>query len=180
MKTLTKAEIFLCLAIGNLSGAVIWNPPVSAWDLATGYADMMNGLHDSLAPEKTEAQTPLPVPQMEAPIGNVGNQSSLQPCAAPPPTASPTALKTPISSPSPIPQKEVMAEPDDRTIWLASRLKYPQSLSAIVSRFGTPSISTWDTPKSFTHYTTETGRTLTFEVNSFRDKPDVVIGYSLK
>lgn len=178
--TLTKTQLFLCLAIGNLSGAVIWNPPARAWDLATGFADMMNGIHDSLAPARGQAQSPLPVPRMEPPIGDSGNAGSIQPCAAPPETASPTALKPPISSPSPIRQKEVMAEPEDRTIWLASRLKYPQSLTAIVDRFGNPSVSNWDTPRSFTHYTTETGRTLTFEVDSFPDKPDVVTGYSLK
>ncbi len=166
-----RTQILLCLAIGNLSGALLYNPPVRAWDLASWVTDSINGIHDSLAPGRREAQTPLPVPQRQPPIGN---SATIQPCAAPPPTST----SSPSAAPSPV-QKKV-EEPADRTIWLASRLKYPQSLKAIVDRFGTPSISTWDTPRSFTSYTTQTGRTLTFEVNSFLDKPDVVIGYSLQ
>lgn len=173
---MTKAQILLYLAIGNLSGALLYNPPARAWDLASWVTDSINGIHDSLALGRSEAQTPLPVPQGQPPIGN---STTIQPCAAPPPisASSPVAV-TPISAPSPV-QKKV-EESGDRTIWVASRLKYPQSLKAIVDRFGTPSISTWDTPRSFTSYTTQTGRTITFEVNSFLDKPDVVTGYSLQ
>ena len=166
---MTRNQLILCLAIGNLTGAVIWNPPARGWDLASWVTDSINGIHDSLAPGRSEAQTPLAVPNGQPPIGN---SASIQPCAAPPSMAA-----TPIASAPPV-QKE--AEPDDQTIWLASRLKYPQSLKAIVDRFGTPSISTWNTPQSFTSYTTPTGRTITFEVRSSLTEPDVVTGYSLQ
>lgn len=92
---MTRIQIFLCLAIGNLAGALIWNPPSQAWDLASGFADMVNGIHDTLAPARTEAQTPLAVPQMQAPIGN---SASIQPCAAPPPAMAQAPEEMPPSA----------------------------------------------------------------------------------
>ena len=139
MKTLTKAEIFLCLAIGNLSGAVIWNPPARAWDLATGFADMMNGIHDSLAPGRGQAQSPLPVPQMEPPIGNAGNAGSIQPCAAPPANATrhevtataPTPTPMPTASPikhysDPIARVLMNTAPGNKMSSLLNRVHYPR------------------------------------------------------
>lgn len=79
---MNKTQLLASLAIGNLCGAVIWNPPAGAWDLATWFSDSVNEIHDALAPGRGEAQTPLPVPQNQPPIGN---SSSAQPCLAPPP-----------------------------------------------------------------------------------------------
>lgn len=90
---MNKTQLFASLAIGNLCGALIYNPPVNAWDLASGFADLINGLHDSLAPKRTEAQTPLAVPQMQPPIGN---SNSAQPCLAPPPMIA-TAQPVPVT-----------------------------------------------------------------------------------
>ena len=88
---MTKIQLLLYLTIGNLIAAVLWNYPVNAWnwdDLGEGVRNNIN----SLAAGSSQAQTPLPVPQMQAPIGN---SASIQPCAAPPPTmaAKPPALK---------------------------------------------------------------------------------------
>lgn len=169
---MNKPRILLYLAIGNLSGALLYNPPARAWDLASWLTDSVNGIGRAITTSPGQAQAPLPVPQGQPPIGN---SASLQPCAAPPPVASSPSVASPL--PAPV---QTLIEPEDRTIWLASRLKYPQSLKAIVERFGTPSISSWDTPRSFTSYTTQTGRTLTFEVRSSLTDPDVVTGYSLQ
>lgn len=164
---MNKTRLLLYLTIGNLFAALLWNFPVKAWNLEDLTGSVRDGIN-SLAAGSSQAQTePLPVPQAQPPIGN---SASIQPCAAPPPVA---ASRT-------APVQKALIEPEDRTIWLASRLKYPQSLKAIVDRFGTPSISTWDTPKSFTSYTTQTGRTITFEVRSSLNDPDVVTGYSLQ
>lgn len=101
---MTKLQLLLYLAIGNLLVAFIYNPPVLAWDLATGFADMMNGIHDALAPTKTDAQTPLAVPQMEAPIGN---STSGQPCLAPPPPTLVANDLAPVSV-APVPKRPVI------------------------------------------------------------------------
>jgi hypothetical protein len=56
---------------------------------------------NSLATGSSQAQTPLEVPRMEAPIGNAGNSASIQPCAAPPPVQV-AAVPTPEAVPSSI------------------------------------------------------------------------------
>lgn len=103
--TLTKTQVLLCLAIGHLSGAAIWNQPAVAWDLASGFADLVNGIHDSLSPGRGQAQTPLPVPQEQPPnatrhevLGDVGNFASRQPCAAPPPATATQTEEMPTAS----------------------------------------------------------------------------------
>ena len=80
-----KSQQLLYFATGTLAGALIWNPPpVKAWELGSWVADTINGAYNALSTGKGQAQTPLPVPQMQLPIGNSGNSASSQPCAAPP------------------------------------------------------------------------------------------------
>ena len=55
---MNKTQLLLCLAIGNVATAVIWNPPVQAWDLATWVTDSVNGVADALTPKPpTEIKT---------------------------------------------------------------------------------------------------------------------------
>jgi hypothetical protein len=91
-----KMQILICLIIGNLSGSLIYNPPARAWELGAWVTNSINGAYASLN-GISQAQTPLPVPQMQAPIGN---SASIQPCAAPPspPDPSIAASSSPVTS----------------------------------------------------------------------------------
>lgn len=100
---MNKIQLLTCLTIGNLIAALAWNFPSNAWnwdDLGEGFRNGVN----SLATGESQAQTPLPVPQMEAPnatrhevFGNAGNQA-IEPCAAPPPLS----VATRTVEPSPV------------------------------------------------------------------------------
>lgn len=151
---LNKRQIFICLIIGNLSSAVASNPPAMAWDLATWFTDSVNGLHDALAPGKGEAQTPLPVPQNQPPIGRSGNQA-IEPCAAPPPQPiaiapkmrpQPQAIAIAPSPESTMPESTM---PDrvaynqggaitQNQVDRMSKYKSPQTYKAVRSILGTP------------------------------------------
>ena len=55
---MNKTQILLCLVIGNLGAAVAWNPPARAWDLASWFADSVNGAANTLnPPPQTEVKT---------------------------------------------------------------------------------------------------------------------------
>ncbi len=99
---MNKIQLLAYLTIGNLFAALLWNFPVKAWNLE----DLTGSVRDeinSLAAGSSQAQTPLDVPRMEAPIGNQGNgQASIQPCAAPPLQAPMAAVPTPEPVPSSI------------------------------------------------------------------------------
>lgn len=132
---MTKVQLLAYLTIGNLIAAVLWNFPVNAWDLETWVRDSVNGVHDSLSPGKSEAQTPLAVPQMEPPIGNSGNQA-IQPCAAPPPV--PVATRT--VEPSPV-RHSPSAGRDrfkDRKAKILMNLAPGNQISSIYSRLHSP------------------------------------------
>ena len=155
---MTKIQLLLYLTIGNLIAAVLWNYPVNAWnwdDLGEGVRNNIN----SLAAGSSQAQTPLPVPQMQAPIGN---SASIQPCAAPPPTmaAKPPALKPVaptihvqkpvapmVESTSPTTPTEIVTDRIEynqggsitqKQADHMSRFKKPQTYDAIRSLLGTP------------------------------------------
>ena len=155
---MTKIQLLLYLTIGNLIAAVLWNYPVNAWnwdDLGEGVRNNIN----SLAAGSSQAQTPLPVPQMQAPIGN---SASIQPCAAPPPTmaAKPPALKPVaptihvqkpvapmVESTSPTTPTEIVTDHIEynqggsitqKQADHMSRFKKPQTYDAIRSLLGTP------------------------------------------
>lgn len=155
---MTKIQLLLYLTIGNLIAAVLWNYPVNAWnwdDLGEGVRNNIN----SLAAGSSQAQTPLPVPQMQAPIGN---SASIQPCAAPPPTmaAKPPALKPVaptihvqkpvapmVESTSPTTPTEIVTAHIEynqggsitqKQADHMSRFKKPQTYDAIRSLLGTP------------------------------------------
>lgn len=164
---MNKIQTLLSLTIGSVATAVVYNPPsVQAWDMATGFADMMNGIHDSLAPARTEAQTPLPVPQGQPPIGN---SASIQPCAAPPPLPVaavpdegmppeskfsaanlPSERPEPVASIQPAQPAQQVPPSNERTEYnqagsitqaqadRMSRYKKPQSRKAMIALLGAP------------------------------------------
>lgn len=56
---MNKAQTLLSLTIGSVATAVIYNPPsVQAWDLASWFADSVNGAANTLnSPAPTEVRT---------------------------------------------------------------------------------------------------------------------------
>jgi hypothetical protein len=97
---MTKTQLLLYLTIGNLAGAILYNPPARAWELGGWITDSINGAYASLN-GTSQAQTPLPVPQQEPPIGN---STSIQPCFSPPspPAPSIAASSSPVATSNPV------------------------------------------------------------------------------
>lgn len=126
-----KSQLLLCLAIGNLMGALLWNPPGFTWDLESWATDSINGVHRSLTGGGGGGSNePLPVPQVQPPIGN---SATIQPCAVPPSMA----VSTPTSSPT----TSVAASGDrfkDRKAKILMNVAIGNRLTSVYSRLNSP------------------------------------------
>jgi hypothetical protein len=97
---MTNIQLLAYLMIGNLAGAILYNPPARAWELGGWITDSINGAYASIS-GTSQAQTPLPIPQQQPPIGN---SDSMQPCfSAPSPPAPPIAASSsPVATSNPV------------------------------------------------------------------------------
>lgn len=147
---MNKAHLWLCLAIGNSLGGLIY----SQMALSISLDDVFNApvqLINSLAAGSSEAQTPIDVPPMQPPIGNSGSTTSIQPCAAPPMPVQ--AESTPEVVPSSIGHSQPQAQVgnagnryNDRKAKVLMNLAPGNQIASIYQRLNSPDSTNMQPP----------------------------------
>jgi hypothetical protein len=128
-----KRQTLICLVIGNLSGALIYNHPARAWELGSWVTDSINGAYSALS-GTSQAQTPLPIPQQQAPIGN---SNSIEPCFSPPSPPAPSIAAS-SSRVAASPGQTVQDNLKDRKAKILMNVAMGNRIGSIYSRVHSP------------------------------------------